>query len=110
MRSRLFRCMAVLAGGISAAQIAGAQRPATPEARERQIPPAPVPSQVFPSRLSRRDLLPLPFSQVRQGKGWTLYSSGVNRITSHAATPAAEWLGTRLGVKRIDRRSRQVRH
>lgn len=53
-----------------------------------------------------------PFSLVFQTpEGNALYSRDVNRITCVARqSPALLWLGTRLGLKILDRRQKTVRH
>lgn len=55
--------------------------------------------------------IPRPLSLVCQSEEWSLYSRAANSVTACAEGGEGEtWLGTGLGLKRLDARRRTVRH
>ena len=112
---RRFRRLAVLAGvfafsapGGGTAESRAASRPAA--ARSAVHPVNAVPSTTALVRAyGQPDVAPR--ALVYQSGGRTLYSRAVNQLTAYAeAAGGATWLGTRLGVKRIDAKTGTVRH
>lgn len=52
----------------------------------------------------------LPLSLVQSDAAWTHYSRAVNALCCFAEGKEETWLGTRLGIKRIDEKAGRVRH
>jgi hypothetical protein len=64
----------------------------------------------LPERISLTDRTLPPFAQTVSGKGWTLYSRNANQINDFIRIGDETWLATRMGIKRIQHRTKMVRH
>ena len=50
----------------------------------------------------------VPFSAVVEQPGLAIYTRAVNRVTEVAFAGDVEWVGTRYGIKRVDRRRKEL--